>query len=207
MRAFGKVVLTGVLVFGLCQVATATTVEFSFEAVNQAVLSPISSYMTNLYGSQVRVYDAYLGDTGWSGQSDTYLSTSLLAGGDFEVHFAQNPITKLYGTTDAYVFDATIGADFTVKAYDSTFGLIGFPDSSALVFSQSWNTGTGYVNFSDVIFSRPVSLLVFSNAGVHDVGIDNLKVESARVAVPEPVTLLVVGTGIVGLAVTRRFMR
>jgi hypothetical protein len=200
--------LAVVLLTGMSGPAGAA-VQFTFDSLNSSSTSgTINAYMTNLYGSQVIVTGAEIGQGSWSGNSTPYLWTASGADGNFEINFVSQPISKLYGTTMGYVFDTTDGADFSLRAYGSNFGSAQSPNSSALVYSQSWNASNDgtVIDIPDVVFSGPVSLLVFSDDGKHDVGIDSLKVETGSVttSVPEPATILLLGLGLFGFGACRR---
>lgn len=197
--------LAVVLLIGMSGQAGAE-VQFTFDSLNSSSSSSaINTYMTNLYGSQVIVTGGEIGQWSWSGNSTPYLWTASGANGDFEINFVGEPIAELYGTTMGYVFDATDGADFSLRAYGSNFGSAENPNSSALVYSQSWNASDGTViDIPDILFSSPVSLLVFSDDGKHDVGIDNLGVEPDCPRVPEPATILLLGSGLFAFGACRR---
>jgi len=174
----------------------ATLVGTSTEA-NQRV----SDYMTGVYGSSVTGTDGWvinnaLSGVDWLGNDGQWLRTRAEGAvpWDFEISFDTVPITSASG--DFYVFVGT-GADFTITAYDSTYGDRETPIASALVTSQSWNSGTGADTFN-LSFGSPVSLLVFSDGGYDDVAIDNLKVTP----IPEPGTILLLGLG--GLFLRKR---
>jgi len=161
----------------------------------------VTNYMTGEYGSSVTATGAGAWrnaessplDLDWPGKIDTdqwlrtYGSQSVTPG-YFQISFDDVPITGISG--DFHVFIETEGSDFTVKAYDSSYGDRYSPNSGALVTEQSWNFGTGSGVF-DIDFSSSVSLLVFSDSGWYDIAIDNLKVTS----IPEPATLLLLSLG------------
>jgi len=167
----------------------------------------VTDYMTSEYGSSVTATGAGAWrnaetdplDLDWPGKTNTdqwlrtYGSASVTPG-IFQISFDDVPIIGVSG--DFYVFKATAGEDFAVKAYDSTYGDRYNPNPSALVGSQSWDFGTGFGIF-DIDFSSSVSLLVFSDSGWYDIAIDNMKV-----TIPEPATLLLLGLG--GLFLRRR---
>jgi len=164
--------------------------------------------MTGEYGSSVTATGAAAWknaetdplDVDWPGKTNddqwlrTYGSQSVTPKA-FQISFDTVPITGMSG--DFHVFEATEGADFVVKAYDSSYGNRYAPNSSALVAEQSWDFGTGSGVF-DIDFSSSVSLLVCSDDGWYDIAIDNLTVTP----IPEPATLLLLGLG--GLFLRRR---
>lgn len=169
--------------------------------------SEISEYMTRVYGSAVNVTDAEVRDNDddtpdWVGKDlyDNFLRCDM-GSGDLEIHFPDRPIISACG--DGYVFDTTSGYDFLVIGYDDSYGgNVENPLNSAFVGFKGFQTdriGGGYFN---ITFSRPVSLLVFSDGGVDDIGIDNLCVQ----AVPTPSAILLgsLGMGITGWLKRRR---
>lgn len=164
----------------------------------------VTDYMTAVYGSSVTATGAAAwrnsesGDD-WPGKTDTdrwlrtYGSKSLTPG-SFQISFDVVPII---GTTgDFYVFvEATQGDDFTVKAYDSTYGDRYNPNLSAKVGSYSYDGGIGADNFA-MSFGSPVSLLVFSDSGWYDIAIDELQV--SPIPAPGAILLGSMGVGLVG---------
>jgi hypothetical protein len=123
------------------------------------------------------------------------------AGGDFEISFDVVPIVSIQAGSRGFIFTATLLADFTLSAYNSNFTASGGtrenPNSGALVTPTVLsNLGAGVeLVFPDIIFSQPVTLLVISDSGVNDVGIDDLTVTP----IPEPSSLVLFSLGILGL--------
>ncbi len=187
--------------------AEAALYSFDFEGISApGKPSDISNYMTGVYGSTVTVTDARRTTAGaWTGNGTDYLWTGdgPTTQGDFEILFANTPITSL--AVDGFVFHESGDVDFSVKAYDSTYGDVENPQASALVRSDA------YLGFDDktpisipgLTFDRPVSLLVFSDSGEHDVGIDNLEVGTAVVPAPAAALLGLLGLGAAGVKLRR----
>lgn len=75
------------------------------------------------------------------------------------------------------------------------------PDPGALVGTWTWDASAGTEIPIDIAcFDRPVSLLVFSDGGVNEIGIDNLTVTP----VPAPGALLLTLFGLGALRTRRR---
>ena len=198
------------LLFGGVGQLEAGPITFNFNAPALPLGSDsaaISAYMTGIYGSSVTVTGAASSTNispgpDWTGNNTQYIRTATGAAGDFEISFDTVPIVSINVGSLGFVFNETDLADFVIRAYDSTFGNRENPnDPSALVDSFARNPGAGeQINImtltgSDIIFSRPVTLLVFSDENVFDVGIDDLKVTP----IPEPSTLILLGIGFLSL--------
>ena len=168
----------------------------------------ISKYMTNIYGSRIRVRDAKI-----NGKADNFLSVKDKKNKDMEIIFLDEPIWRVSG--DGYVFlnKSVSSGEFFVKGYNSDFRSIEFPKSGSMVTTndqQAYNVDSksnGQFNF-DVTFDEPVSLLVFGGKGKSYVGIDNLTLEKkGTVAVapaPRACLLASLGIGVVGYLRRRR---
>ena len=154
----------------------------------------VSAYMTAKYGSSVTVDGVFVAKD--NAFNPTYfISTYANTGGDFTITFDVAPIDS--ASFDWYVFDATYGADFVCKAYDEYGNMV----DSAAYYCDDYSGG-----YSDVItFDTPVKTLYFSNAGFHDIAIDNLKVNGgSTIPAPGAVLLGSIGAGLVGWLRRRR---
>ena len=175
----------------------------------------VSNYMTGVYGSSVTATGAaawnndlagadWLGKTGTDKWIRSYGDENhSKTPGTFQISFDVKPVIS--GSFDAYVFEATPDDDFVVSFYDAGYGNRYSPNGSALLglASIDWGEGVSNWNFDS---SEPISLLVFSNDGYHDIGIDNLAVESYVAPIPAPsaVILGALGSGLVGWFRKRR---
>lgn len=209
-----------VFVIVVCMFLTMPTmadlVTFDFEGATIGGAAPdyvasanqrVTDYMTGLYGSSVTATGAAAWrndessplDLDWPGKTgtDKWLRTygsQSVTHGVFQISFDVLPIVQ--ACSDFYVFTQTTGDDFTIKAYDSTYGDRYAPNASALIDMQSWNFGTGSGSFA-MSFSSPVSLLVFSDGGWYDIAIDNLQV--TQVPIPGAVLLGLLGMTAAGV--------
>jgi hypothetical protein len=204
-------------ILSICLVGAAQADLFTFDALSNGNRdTQVSTYMTGVSGSAVTASGVRAGDNtywaasgDWLGKANGDVFVKTYGSSDLEIVFATKPFLQTGG--QGYVFSATSGADFTVKAYDSTYNSGTYtwflwklpytgedPNPSALVYSNSWNASAGtQIDFS-AVFTRPVSLLVFSDSGSYDVGIDNLYVGTPSVPVPGAVLLGVLGLGAAG---------
>jgi len=167
----------------------------------------ISNYMTNLYGSQVTVTEALnwnntLAGPDWNNPLNETNHLRLgVSFNDFEISFDNVPITSIIMGFKVYVFDDTGPVDFRIAAFNSNFMVDGGtrenPNPGALVFTRTFNPGSGQQLLlnSTLVFSEPVTLLVFTDSGTSDIGIDDLQVSP----IPEPSTYLLFAIGILGI--------
>ncbi len=220
MERLERVVLPLILMLCLVGSAQAAPTMFDFEGatiggypdIGGSANQYVSSYMTGAYGSSVtstgaaawRNAETAPVDLDWTGKTptDQWLRSYGAVGytqtpGKFQISF--DDVALAQAEADFYVFTATLGDDFTVKAYDSTYGDRYAPNAGALVYEESWDLGTGPGSFS-LNFASPVSLLVFSDTGYYDVAIDNLQVTP----VPAPSALLL---GLFGVGIVRAKLR
>ncbi|MFO0838308.1 MAG: hypothetical protein U1D55_07240 [Phycisphaerae bacterium] len=206
-----------VVIAGLVATIANAGVVFDYNGVAYSTAPGVSTYMTNVYGSPVTVTGAYASNNTlpapnpgvlWTGNASDYLRVGPGAppvpgtgDKDFEISFDQIPIQGI--SLLGYIFDEARGpTDFQIYAYDSTYTDRENPSPSALVFHQAFDvTANGTQVFVGTPqFSRPVSLLVFSDHGSFDVGIDDM-----TITVPEPSAAL----GLLGLpllALRRRIL-
>ena len=202
------VILCSAIVFTLAASAGAS-VTFDFEGATVGG-SPgaggtadqyISNYMTGVYGSSVTATGSAAwtnaeAGADWTGKADTdqWLRTYGAVGysetpGYLQISFDDVPIVA--GSFEAYIFEATDGADFTISLYGAGYGDRYNPEAAALIASGTADSGVGplIVNFDTDPMA--ISLVVLSNEGYHDIAIDNFQVT----AVPAPGALLLGGLG------------
>ncbi len=195
--------ITASLTAATCMASAAQAgVVFDYNGTAYSTAGSVSTYMSGVYGSQVTMTGAYSTNNTltapapgvlWTGNASDYLRvgaglppTPPFTDKDFEISFDAVPIigVQMLG----YIFDEARGpTDFQIFAYDASYGNRENPNPAALVFNQQFDvTANGtQVLVGAPQFSRPVSLLVISNHGSFDVGIDDL-----TVTIPEPTTAL-----------------
>jgi hypothetical protein len=186
-----------------------TAAHFDFDSLNHSVVpladeATASFYMSNLYGSPVAV----VGDEIHSGNgfgSDNYLWARAYLGGKIAITFLSEPIQCF--SFQGHVWEDTGSCDFAVKAYDCVFDAITNRDP---VFTKTWNWPNGAnQNFDSgtLVLPKAAYCLVFSDAGIHDIGFDDLCVNICQ-TVPAPQAFLLAGLGmsLVGWLRTRRFL-
>ncbi len=187
------------LVVVMSVAAQAAPTLFTFNSLGLlAGEGAISQYMTNLYGSKVVVDDAIV----WQGDgfgTTKYITTLSLScdalwDGNFDIKFKEEGVKCV--CFDWFVFDDTSGADFTFKAYDASGVKIW--EWNAELAGQSCRNQTGGGTYCTDFGGLTATRLFFSNAGIHDVGIDNLKVNWCVIPAPGAVLLGSLGIGMVG---------
>ncbi|MBN1508675.1 MAG: hypothetical protein JW955_17640 [Sedimentisphaerales bacterium] len=194
-------------------------VTFDFEGATVGGVAPdyvasanqfVTDYMTAVYGSPVTATgaaawtnddagDDWTGKTGTDKWLRTYGSASVTPG-VFQISFDAVPV--LAGSFEAYVFEATPGADFTVSFYTSGYGDRYNPNPAALLGTLPTDFGVGGMVIS-FVSPTPVALIVCSDEGWHDIGIDNL-IATSVVPAPGAILLGTIGVGLVGWFRRRR---
>jgi len=211
------VVISATLLLCAAGAQGGLSVMFDFEGATLGGAAPdyvasanqrVTDYMTPLYGSSVTATGAAAwtnNDVGadWDGKTGTdqwlrtYGSASVTPG-YFQISFDTVPVVA--GQFQAYVFEATADADFTISFYDSGYGDRYNPNPAALIGTMPADFGVGQIV---VAFSSlaPISLMVFSNEGWHDIGVDDLQV--TQVPVPGAVLLGLLGLSAAGWRLRR----
>lgn len=179
-----------------------------------------SEYMSSIYGvttvtgGAVWSNDQYGQD--WIDNDGQWLRTfgsTHETPGYMQVSF-DDPILGASGS--GYVFAATPAADFVILAFDNNYGDRFNPNPNALVdafiidYGTTWwgdDRGDLMVVPFDRTFDSPVSLLVFSDGGYFDIGVDDLTVEpfnAVQTPAPGAIILGSIGVAIVGWLRRRR---
>lgn len=204
MKRFIVTMSVLVLILGFGGIVSANSVTFNFtNSGSDYGDTALTNYLKTTFGSDnvdissVRwVNDSSFGDV---------LKVDASGGAGWVNFDTLPPASSTFKITSVsfkwLVFDATSGVDFGLDAWDdvteawhtNVFSVSGVNDGSSgnsglITFNSSWQ----------------VTALQYHDSGSLDVGIDNLTVNDNRTAVPEPMSLLLLGLGLLGIGVARR---
>lgn len=119
---------------------------------------------------------------------------------DFDTLSANDSNFKITSVSFRWiVFDSTYGIDFGLDVYDDAIG-----DWRYNVFTKDSGSGSGDSGVITFNSSWQVTRLRMHDSGEYDVGMDNLTINDNRTTVPEPMSLLLLGLGILGIGAVRR---
>ncbi len=182
MKKMKKIAVMFLLLVSLFCVGTlyAIPVTFNFDALSLLQGSnAIETYMEGLYGSDITVTTAVVGGLG----GNNYIM-NLAPSGYFSIAFA-TPIQSL--SFDWGVFYPTTGSDFIAKA------------DGVQIFSANYNQWLAKGSSGNILLASPATTFTFSDHGMFDIGIDNLVVDNGMSPIPEPGSMMLLGSGLVGL--------
>jgi hypothetical protein len=190
MKKFQKSLLFLVLaVFLVAGSASATWYDFDFDSLGDGVSSAdIELYMEGIPSDpgEVLINPETTTASGGLLGDDTYLLSNLDTAQNFiEIAFLERKILEL---------------TFDWAAENSAFSA--YADGSADPFytaSGAFDTGVG-IDFRNLGIA-PVSTIKFTNNdALGYVALDNLSIENVAAPVPEPATMLLLGSGLIGIA-------